>query len=82
MPTLHIINLYLTKKSLTGVTSGAGTVYPSEAPGVRVTRSLVLCVFFSSLFVFLYFFFLAVALSVLLRYTDSDYPYGVFKLFF
>ena len=30
--TLCIINLYFTKKSLTGVTSGAGTAYPSGAP--------------------------------------------------
>jgi hypothetical protein len=30
----------------------------------------------------LYFFFLAIVLSVLLRYTDSDYPFGIrFKLF-
>jgi hypothetical protein len=26
-------------------------------------------------------FLLAIVLSVLLRYTDSDYPYGIFKLF-
>jgi hypothetical protein len=26
-------------------------------------------------------FILAIALSVLLRYTDSDYPFGIFKLF-
>jgi hypothetical protein len=24
----------------------------------------------------------AIVLSVLLRYTDSDYPFGIFKLFF
>jgi hypothetical protein len=24
---------------------------------------------------------LAIVLSVLLRYTDSDYPFGIFKLF-
>jgi hypothetical protein len=27
-------------------------------------------------------FHLAFVLSVLLRYTDSDYPFGIFKLFF
>ena len=27
-------------------------------------------------------FLLAIELSVLLRYTDSDYPFGIFKLFF
>ena len=39
--------------------------------GIRVTRSLVLCVFFGSLFVL---FLLAIVLSVLLRYTDSGCP--------
>jgi hypothetical protein len=28
------------------------------------------------------FFLLAIVLSVLLRYTDSDYPFGIFKPFF
>ena len=27
-------------------------------------------------------FLLAIVLSVLLRYTDSEYPFGIFKLFF
>jgi len=27
------------------------------------------------------FFLLTIVLSVLLRYTDSDYPFGIFKLF-
>ena len=49
--------------------------------GVRVTRSLVLYVFCRSLFVPLYLFLLAIVLSVLLRYTDSDFPFGTFKLF-
>jgi hypothetical protein len=26
-------------------------------------------------------FLLAIVLSVLLQYTDSDYPFGIFKLF-
>jgi len=40
---------------------------------VRVTRSLVLCDFFCrSLFVLL-----AIVLSVLLRFTDSDYSFGI-----
>jgi hypothetical protein len=50
--------------------------------GVRVDRSFVLCMFCSSLFVPLYFFLLAIVMSVLLRFTDSDYPFGIFKLFF
>jgi hypothetical protein len=44
----------------------------------RVTRSLVFCVMFCrSLFVL---FPLTIVLSVLL-FTDSDYPFGFFKLF-
>jgi hypothetical protein len=70
------------------VTSGAGSAYPSRAPaftpgfsGVRVTRSLVLCVmFFRLLFVLFVLFLLAIVLSVLLRYTYSDYPFGIFKI--
>jgi hypothetical protein len=27
-------------------------------------------------------FLLAIVLSVLLQFTDSDYPFGIFKLFF
>jgi len=47
--------------------------------GVRVTRSLVVCVMFcKSLFVL---FLFVIVLSVLLRFTDSDYHFGIFKLF-
>jgi hypothetical protein len=42
---------------------------------------LVLCVMFCrSLFFLLYFFFWPLR-CLLLRYTDSDYPFGIFKLF-
>jgi len=41
--------------------------------GVRVTRSLVLYVCFVDRW--------AIVLSVFLRFTDSDYPFGIFKLF-
>jgi len=34
-----------------------------------------------SLFVLLSFFLLAIVLSVILRFMDSDYPFGIFKLF-
>jgi hypothetical protein len=44
--------------------------------GVRVTRSLVLCVIFCRSF----FVLLAIVLFVL-RFTDSDYPIGIFKIF-
>ena len=60
-PWIH--NSY-SKSNTTGATSGAGTAYTSRAPefttvfsGVRVSRSLVLCVMVCrSLFVLLYFF--------------------------
>ena len=46
---------------------------------VRMTRSLVLCVVFGrSLFVLN---LLVIMLSILRRFTDSDYPFGFFKLF-
>ena len=71
------------------VLSGAGTTYPSGAPeftlcfsGVRVTRSLVLYIIFCrSLFVSYVLFLLAIGLSALFRLRDSDYPFGIFKLF-
>ena len=47
---------------------------PPVFSGVRVTRSLVLCVCFVDRC-------LSIVLSVLLWYTDSDYPFGIFKLF-
>jgi len=50
---------------------------PSVFSGVLVTRPLVVCVCFVDCC--LYFFFLM--LSVLLKYTDPDYPFGIFKLF-
>jgi hypothetical protein len=47
--------------------------------GVHVTRSLVLYVVLCrSLFVL---FLFAIVLSVLLRFTNSDYSFGIFKLF-
>jgi len=46
--------------------------------GVRVTRSLVLCVMlYRSLFVL---FLLSIVLSAL-QFTDSDFSFGIFKLF-
>ena len=43
--------------------------------------SYIICMFCRSLFVLLNFFLLAIVLSVLLRYTDSDYPFGIFEPF-
>jgi hypothetical protein len=52
---------------------------PLVYSGVRVARSLVFCVMFCrSLFIH---FLLAIVLSALLRFTTSDYPFGIFKLF-
>jgi len=50
--------------------------------GIRVTRSLVLCVCLVDrcLCPFV-LFLLTIVLSVLPRFTDSDYPFGIFKLF-
>ena len=72
----------------TGATGGTGTVYPTGAPeftpvfsGVRVTRSLVICVCFVDHCLSFGPFLLAIVLPVLLRYMDSDYLFGIFKLF-
>jgi len=54
---------------------------PPVFRGVCVTRSLVLCVCFVDRFLSFVLFRLAIVLSVLLRFTDSDYPFGIFKLF-
>jgi hypothetical protein len=72
----------------TSATSGAGTHYPSGAPaftpgfsGVCVTRSLLLYVCFVDHCLSFILFVLAIVLSVLLRYTDDDYPLGISKPF-
>ena len=56
------------------VTPEFTTPHPPIFSGVRVTRSLVLCVCFV-------LFHLAIVLSVLLQFADSDYPYGILNLF-
>ena len=56
--------------------------HPSSLPvfsGVRVTWSLVLYVCFVNRCLSFCLFFFAIVLCVLLRYTDSDYPFGIFK---
>ena len=73
----------------TGATSGSGTTYPSRVH-VFTTGFLVGFVLLNLKFhvyvlyiVVCHFvlFLLAIVMSVLLRYTDSDYPFGIFKLF-
>ena len=62
---------------------------PPILSGVCVTRSLVLCVMFCRwLFVLLLLaivlsvlLLLAIVLSVLLWFTDSEYPFDIFKIF-
>jgi hypothetical protein len=50
--------------------------------GVRVALSLVLCACFVDRYLsFCAFFLFAIVLSVLRRFTDSHYPFGIFKLF-
>ena len=70
------------KNNTTGATCGVGSAYPFESPEftpvVRVTRSLVLCVMFGRLLFVLYLFLLAIVLSILLRFTSSDF--GIMNL--
>ena len=49
--------------------------------GVSVTRSLVLCACFVDRCLSVCTFSFTIMLSVLLRLTDSDYPFSMFKLF-
>jgi hypothetical protein len=51
---------------------------PPVFSGVRVTRSLVLCVCFVIVVCNFVLFLLAIVLSVLLGLTDSEYPFGIF----
>jgi hypothetical protein len=54
---------------------------PPVFSGIRVTGSLVLYVCFVDRCLSLCTFLLAIVLSVLLRFTDSDYHFGIYKLF-
>ena len=59
--------------------------HPSSPPdfsGIRVTRSLVYMYVLLIVVCPFVLFLLAIVLSVLLRYTDSDFSFGIFKLFF
>ena len=55
---------------------------PSIFSGVCVTRSLFYVYVLQIVVWHLVLFLLSIVLSVLLRLTDSDYPFGIFKLFF
>ena len=54
---------------------------PPIFSGVRVTRSLVLHVCFADRCLSFCTFSFGIVLSGLHQYTDSDYPFGIFKLF-
>ena len=67
-----------------GITSGAGICYPSGAPEFTPGFQWGSCYsIFSFICMFCRFvlFPLAIVLFVLLRYTDFDCPFGIFKLF-
>jgi len=71
-----------------GATTGAGTAYPSRTPeftpgfrwGSCYSIFSFMCMFCRSLFALLPLFLLSIVLFVL-RFTDSDYTFGIFKLF-
>ena len=86
---LNIIFSNIVQINMTGATSGAGTAHPSGAPeftpgfqwGSCYSIQFYLYVLFIVVCPFV-LFLLAIVLSVLLQYTVSDYPFGIFKLFF
>ena len=55
---------------------------PTVLSGVRVTRSLILCVCFVDRCLSFVIFRLAIVLSVLPRYAVYDYPFVILKLLF
>ena len=85
---INILQWILTKLEInrTGALSGAGMSYPSGAPqftpgfkwGSCYSIFSSMCMFCRSLFVL---FLLDIVLSVL-RFMDSDYPFGIFQCFF
>jgi len=55
----------------------------SPSPVLSVTRSVVVCAcFVERCLSFCTFSFYSVVLSVLLWYTDCDYPFDIFRFFF
>ena len=54
---------------------------PPGFSGTHVTRSFVLYICFVDRYLSFCTFSLAIVLSVLLRYMDSDYPFDIFKLY-
>jgi hypothetical protein len=54
---------------------------PPVFSGIRVTRSLLYVYLLKIVACPFVLFLFAIVLSVLLRYTNYDYPFGIFKLF-
>ena len=86
-----LVTRFVTRLTRRVATSGTGTAYPSGEPeftpvfsGVRVTRSLVLCVCFVDRYLSFcpFSFGHCVFCPSQVRFTDSDYPFGIFELFF
>jgi hypothetical protein len=74
-----MIQTYQCNENLTVAISGAGTAYPSSPPFLVISCCSIFAfcvVFCRSLFVL---FLLAITLSILPQFTDSDYPVGIFK---
>ena len=77
------------QRNTTGATSETGTAYPSRAPtftrGFQWGSPYSICSFLCSVLQIavcpFVLFLLAIVLSVPLRFTDSDYPFGIFTLF-
>ena len=56
----------------------AGTSYSSEAPDFALAYCVIFC---RLVFVLLGFFFLPLYILSVLRFTTSEYPFAIFKLF-
>ena len=76
-------------RALVSATSGTGTDCSSRVPEFtrgfkwgRATRSLLLCVCFVDQYLSFVLFLLIIVMYILLRYIDSNYPFGIFKFFF
>ena len=66
----------------TGATSGIGTANLSGAQEFTPTFSEYLLLNFQFyVYVLFVLFLLTIMLSVLLRFTEYDYPFGIYKLF-
>jgi len=55
---------------------------PPVFSDVRVARSLIFCVVICRWLFVLFTFLFAIVLSVLLRFTASEYTFGILKLFY